>query len=297
MALAQATLFGDSLSRDEIAALPTITDRVLKVSGPRHKPVPHIDMITELERAVARRGYAIVKESHDIGHGSKDVEYPERLFSTFVVENRNGGLDPNDPSYQFAIGMRRSNDTTISNQLCAGAHVFVCENGMFGGDAIILARKSTTGFDPRPAIEGAVDEAISKFGALEREIDRMKHISLEGNDGAVRNLLFAAFVEGEVVENAALARKVWDTYRGEYAIDLDGKRHEIGDMFPLERGRCHGSYNRARFLERHAPDCAPRSEWGLHNACTRVFRDVMPAGRAMAASQKLGAFFGAVNLN
>lgn len=295
--MAQATLFGGSLSRQEIASLPTITERVEKVSGPRHKPVPHIEMITELERAVARRGYAIVKESHDIGRGFRGVKYVERLFSTFVVENRNGGLTPNDPAWQFAIGMRRANDTTLSNQLCAGAHVMVCENGMFAGDAIILNRKSTTGFDPRLALEGAVDEAIAKFGALEEAIERMKRISLEGNDGAVRNLLFAAFVEGEVVGNPTLARKVWDTYRGEYAIDLDGTVRTIRDVFPVESGRVNGAHDRAQFLARFAPDCAPRSEWGLHNACTRVFRDELPAHRAQLASQKLGAFFGAVNLN
>lgn len=291
--MANATLFGASLTRDAVANLPVITDRVREISGPRHKPVPHIAMVEEFERGIQRVGYQIVSESHAIGNGKKGVQYPERLYSTFVVRNTNGGLDASDPSYEFAVGMRRSNDQFHANQLVAGAHVGVCENGMFYGDAVILKAKSTTGFDPRFAMEDAVGKAVRLFGDVAASIERMKRIDL--TDGGVRNLLFAAFVEGDVIENGALARKVWDQYRGEHAIDLDGTRHTLAEAYPeiaADRNLTYGAHARQAFLEAHAPDCAPRTEWGLHNAATRVFRDTMKPAQAMATSQRLGTFFG-----
>ena len=42
-----------------------------------------------------------------------------------------------------ALGLRTSNNKTMSIQLCAGLSVFVCDNLVFRGDLIALNRKHT----------------------------------------------------------------------------------------------------------------------------------------------------------
>jgi hypothetical protein len=72
------------------------------------------------------------------------------------------------------MGIRTSNDRSMSIQICAGLSVFVCDNLVFRGDLIALNRKHTSGLDLAAELTGAVGRFREHFGRLTGEIDALK---------------------------------------------------------------------------------------------------------------------------
>lgn len=114
-------------------------------------PIAHSKVLWALENAV-----------HEIGLDVKDRQYSlssngAKMFGTWA-------LDLGTPTTGYELGFRNGHDTTMALGICAGTHVFVCDNLCFSGEFITL-RRHTGGLDldevqklTYKAVEGAVVE-------------------------------------------------------------------------------------------------------------------------------------------
>src|SRR2546428_682024 len=95
------------------------------------KPIRHADLVAAIETELARRDLGIRQESFAVQRGGA------LLFGVFDLAWLDSG------EYAAAIGLRTSNDKTMSIQIAVGLRVFVCDNMAFAGDLIALKRKHT----------------------------------------------------------------------------------------------------------------------------------------------------------
>lgn len=165
-------------TRDELATLhtpdPTTTWR----------PVPHADLVGELIRGLERHGVAVARDDYAT-MGRADA----RLFG--VMDLRVPDLDT--PDFSMALGLRGSNDKTMSIQVIAAARVAVCDNMMFSGSsgAVVLRKKHTSRLDLAAVVPGAIDAFLERAGAFRLDIDRMRDLAL--TDARAKELIHDAF--------------------------------------------------------------------------------------------------------
>ena len=108
------------------------------------KPVPHIELIDTLEHVLKLNQITIRREQFALRRDGAT------LFGVLQLAYQDT-LDG-----MAALGLRTSNNRTMSIQLCAGLSVFVCDNMVFRGDLIALNRKHTSGLHLRTEINHAV---------------------------------------------------------------------------------------------------------------------------------------------
>ena len=115
----------DLVTRDQLAVIttpePTRTWR----------PIPHIELIEKLQQALWESRIGIREEKFALRHDGST------LFGVLQLAYKD------TPDGQAALGIRTSNDKSMSIQICAGLSVFVCDNLVFRGDLIALNRKHT----------------------------------------------------------------------------------------------------------------------------------------------------------
>lgn len=101
------------------------------------KPVKHATLVSALTEAITNHQRYIVKEEFAIQRDGKvlfgvmDLKWGETI------------------EYRAALGLRTSNDKTMSIQMVAGARVFVCDNLVFSGDSIVAFAPGTPTFSVR----------------------------------------------------------------------------------------------------------------------------------------------------
>src|SRR3989449_5789941 len=117
----------DLITRDQLRLVP--------VPAPTRtwRPIPHIELIESLERVLQQNQIAIQAEEFALRRDGSTLFGVLQL----VYENTSDG--------RAAMGIRTSNNKTLSIQICAGLSVFVCDNLVFRGDLIALNRKHTSG--------------------------------------------------------------------------------------------------------------------------------------------------------
>jgi len=96
------------------------------------KPVPHIELVSTLEDVLRENRIAIRKEQFAL---RRDGSTLFAVLQLAHAETADGTA---------ALGLRTSNNRTMSIQICAGLSVFVCDNMVFRGDLIALNRKHTS---------------------------------------------------------------------------------------------------------------------------------------------------------
>jgi len=105
-----------------------------------------------------------------------------------------GTVYENTSDGRAAMGIRTSNNKTMSIQICAGLSVFVCDNLVFRGDLIALNRKHTSGLNLCAELSVAVLRFQDHFGRLTGEIDRLRARVL--TDPEAKALIHDVFVGG-----------------------------------------------------------------------------------------------------
>jgi hypothetical protein len=204
------------------------------------KPVPHMELIDTLEHVLKLNRIAIRKEQFALRRDGST------LFGVLQLAYQD------TPDGMAALGLRTSNNRTMSIQICAGLSVFVCDNMVFRGDLIALNRKHTAGLHLRTEINHAVLRFQDHFGRLTGEIANLKERLL--SDGEAKAILHDVFVQG---------------------------------ILPI---RLLPDASRLYF-EPFVDDFRPRNAWSLHNAFTAVAKE-MPITTRMPAIQELGRYFG-----
>jgi len=155
----------------------------------------------------------------------------------------------------ISFGFRNSTDMSLGIRGVAGTTVFVCDNLALSGSTFAINRKNTTGLDLGAALVVGFDRFVVQGETLDVEINRLS---------------------ATVVDDQTAKTIVYDALRAEV---IPSRLFDDVDRFYFDP------------VKYQAPECEPRTLWGLHNAFTRAMRDLTPV-RRFGAAVSLGRLFG-----
>lgn len=186
-----------------------------KCRGPRHRPVPHHELVETLAAVLEEQHLHIEREEYAIyGDG-------QRIFGVMDLTSSNGLGSWSREGTSFSLGLRGANDQSLSLQIAVGQRVFVCDNLVFAGDLIALKRKHTTGL----RLEAELREAVVRYKEqtinLVEQLDRAKERQLSGFRAKL--MLFECFRTG-VLPGSKLP-KVWESWANPPAEHTDVSEH------------------------------------------------------------------------
>lgn len=158
---------GITVDRTQLAAIPTPDP-----SG-RWYPVPHITLVTELEKALAPNNLKIINETFKLD------KQGQRMFGMLQVAN---GKD--DTDFAFAVGLRNAHDKMIRAGLAVGMGVGVCSNLSFRGE-IVIGRKHTTEIltDLPGLMSGAIARLVQKWDTQSKIVTAYKNTGVSVAEG------------------------------------------------------------------------------------------------------------------
>ena len=162
------------IDRNELSTLPT------PLPTDTWRPVPHAELVTALHESLDHYRVQVRDEQYAVSHDGA------KLFGTLRIDNLAHQLD-----YGAAIGLRASNDKSMSIQIAVGAHVFVCSNLCFSGSEIALKRKHTAKLDVTKEVQGGVERYLQRYDQLESSINKLKALPLRTS--AAEHMIFHAF--------------------------------------------------------------------------------------------------------
>lgn len=164
---------------------------VLKTPTPQHTrtwyPLPHSDLIDQVEEQLESAGFEITSQVHALSHGD------QRYFGVLQVETSK--REHND--YSWVVGLRNSHDKSYPAGLVAGSRVFCCDNLAFTGE-VRISRKHTRFAvrDLRHLTSRAVGQLGARFRKLDERIDRYRDCTL--NDKQAHDVVIRALDCGAV---------------------------------------------------------------------------------------------------
>lgn len=183
-------------------------DRLSKIPCPRATetwhPIPHIELIQQIERALTTTNMAIVNEAYGVSADNA------KMFGLLQVarENQTGA------DYAYVIGVRGALDKSLSRGVAVGSSVFVCDNLAFSSEIVFHRKQTKFIMDDLPAM---VDTAIGQLGQhwvnQETRIDTYKKTSIADKD--------AAYLLMEMAGDVFPEQKVTDIY-----AEFKKPRHE-----------------------------------------------------------------------
>jgi len=229
-------------------------------AGPRHRPVPHIELVTAIREAFEERGYTVAKDQYSVSHDNA------RLFGTLDLLSSGGEalLDGTDGG--MAVGLRHANDRAFALGVIAGMRVFVCDNLCFSGGESLLHRKHTTRLDLGAEIQRGMDRVFSSYRDFNALLERLHNTELSDDDA--RLLIYSLALDADVIAPSQLG-KVHAWY---FAPDQIAGEHDT---------------------ERGFADVQPRTAASVMNSVTRVTRDFSPHRQqeiGVALSNHLAAY-------
>ena len=154
----------------------------------------------------------------------------------------------------MALGFRHSNNKALALRMVAGSRVFVCDNLALGGEAITF-RKHTSLLDLARTIRNGLGKFLDSFRRFDAKIVAAESLVLTDDQAKI---------------------KLVDLWRN--------------DALPISLfSQAHDNYFKAEALQYE--DSAPRTAWGLHNACTRAVKALAPTTQ-FTVLNRLGQEFG-----
>lgn len=220
----------------ELRAIPTPPPL-----GPRHKPVPHIELRDTLNSVVREFGFTISDEQLMTARPDRS-----RLFGACVVKPKKGKArelkDYAREGQSFALAYRSGNDGQVAIKLGAGLGITVCSNLCIFAEFIALSRKHTTGLNLERELREAVVRYIAQLAKTVEVTDAAKQHELEANEARL-----AIF---DVFERGLVAPRLFP--------------HVVRNYFQPERSWT---------------DCTPNTRWGLNNAFTRAAGPLPPEAK------------------
>ena len=130
-----------------------------------HFPIPHRDLLTEVENQLRETGFIIQGETHALSHEG------QRYFGVIQVSLPTR----NEQDFNWVVGLRNSHDKSLTSGVVAGTQVLVCDNLCFNGE-VKLSRKHTRHImrDLRQLTARAVGQLGDKFRDLDRRVASYK---------------------------------------------------------------------------------------------------------------------------
>ncbi len=145
-------------------------------------PLPHQDLVEEVEGQLDMAAFTVTAESHALSHGGA------RYFGLFEVRVAGTG---EGRDYTWIVGIRNSHDKTYPAGLVAGTRVFVCDNLSFTGE-VKISRKHTRFAvrDLKHLTARAVGQLGDQFKRIDQRIEAYRSRSL--GDPQVHDLVIRA---------------------------------------------------------------------------------------------------------
>lgn len=231
----------DSLMVAHRGAVQMTRDELALVEVPQgtetHRPIPHINLVKTIEEALHFRHIAVVAERFAVTPDGM------KMFGLLELNEEWNGL-------RFSLGIRNSNNKTMSLGMVAGYRVFVCDNMAFSGEFKPVLAKHSKHFDLEDTITIGIDRVQRYFSPLKEQIARWQET--EVTDDQARLVIYKAFLE---------------------------------DKFPVRMmGDVHKEY-----FEPSYEAFKPRTFWSLSNAFTTAAKELAPVAQ-YTVTAKLGGF-------
>ena len=163
-----------AVQREQVIAVPT------PASTATWTPIPHIDLVQEVEQTLKTNGLVIGTQAHGLSHDQA------RYFGLMEIQR-----SESDQDYCWVLGLRNSHDKTFPAGIAAGMTVFVCDNLSFSGE-VKLARKHTrfiTRDLPR-LVQSAVGKLMERWHHQDQRLSAYKLTELF--DRAAHDLVIRA---------------------------------------------------------------------------------------------------------
>jgi len=221
------------ITREELALVPT------PLGTRTHKPIPHIDVVQALVETLGFRNIQVVRDEYALANEGM------RMFGVMDLSLGFEGC-------RFSIGLRNGNDKSLRLGLTVGYRVHVCQNMAFQGDFTPLLAKHTAKFTLVDALAIGIDRIQRNFEPLRKQVEFWKNQEI--SDIQVKNILYEAFIEGQLDAPKSLVNMVHSLY-----------------------------------FEPIYPEFMERSFWSLSNAFTSAFKELKPSSQ-FEATAKLGEF-------
>jgi hypothetical protein len=147
--------------------------QVIDVTTPRATPtwtpIPHIELVTQVEHIIRSNGLSVGTQAHSLSHDGL------RYFGLMQIQRHES-----DEDYCWVLGLRNSHDKTFPAGITAGASVFVCDNLSFSGE-VKLARKHTRFIlrDLPQLVQGAVGRLMQRWHHQDQRITGYKQAELQ----------------------------------------------------------------------------------------------------------------------
>jgi len=159
------------------------------------RPIPHNVLVNAIEESLNFRHISIERSEFAI---SKDGM---KLFGLLEVNQVYEGV-------QFAIGLRTSNDKSMSLGMTAGYRVFVCDNMALNGDFYPLKAKHTKNLELVESVSTGIDRIQRNWKPLREQIDYKRTTIINPDDA--RLLIYNAFTRHKLP--VSLFKAVSDSY-------------------------------------------------------------------------------------
>ena len=154
---------GRTVERNQVQLVPTprATDT--------WTPIPHLDLVTHVERTLQANGLAIGTQAHSLSHEGL------RYFGLMEIQRHES-----DEDYCWVLGLRNSHDKTFPAGIIAGSAVFICDNLAFSGE-VKLARKHTTHIcrDLPRLVQSAVGKLMDRWHHQDTRLSIYKLTEIE----------------------------------------------------------------------------------------------------------------------
>lgn len=228
-------LYGELVTREQIALVPTPP-----AQGPRHKPVPHIEVIDATVQALDDMGFGVSRSRYNIA--GKNIGIDGRTYHNTSVYGMLNIFDKDpeaevDGEMTTLLGLKSNNMMKHSISYIAGKNMTICDNGIFSGEIIIGRKLHTKNLNLLESLNEMFDSWLNSKSILTQQIEVMRN--------------------GNVSEETAKAI-LFDLFNNN-VLPLKNLRETANTYFKPEDEWTDVVDNRGTL-------------WGLHNAVTRVLR-------------------------
>ena len=137
-------------------------------------PIPHLELVTQVETRLQENGMRIVNESFGLANDG------HRMFGLMQIANGQNAED-----YSWVAGLRNSHDKTFPAGLCVGSGVFVCDNLAFSSEIVFGRRHTTNIMRDLPLLVGtAIGKLAESWTDQNKRIEAYKDTVLSKGDAA-----------------------------------------------------------------------------------------------------------------
>jgi hypothetical protein len=168
------------MNREELFAVivPEETDS--------YSPVSHESIITNVDKELKRKGIVITSETYNVGR------FGEQLIGNMNIQYK----EHTDLGMRLAF--RNSYDKSMSVAFVAGTHVWICGNGMIGGEIQFLRRHTgNVVHELREKIALTAEQLEEHFHKMLRHSKRMQEIQMSKR--IISELSGRLFIEHELI--------------------------------------------------------------------------------------------------